>query len=71
MSLIYFVLLALDEKPYLMNAIKTGEVELHCAINGDWEKSLISPEKVKNYNADLRWWTFTNGGAKNCEIINK
>ena len=48
--------------------VKSGKVELHCAINSDWEKSLILSDKVIDYNAELRYWTFTNGGASNCEI---
>lgn len=55
----------------VLSQVKSGEVELHCATNGDWQKSLISKENVVGYNAELEHWTFTKGGASNCEIKNK
>lgn len=55
----------------VLSQVKSGEVELHCATNGDWQKSLISKENIFGYNAELGHWTFTNGGASNCEIKNK
>ncbi len=46
--------------------VKSGEYSLIC-IMPDGER-VISPDMVTRFDPDFGW-TFTNGSAKNCQVI--
>ena len=48
-----------------LRAVQSGEVELVCVIND--ETRMIAPSQVVDLMDGV--WIFSNGHAKNCEVI--
>jgi len=46
---------------------KNGDYILQCDIKGEWKT--INPDKIVGFDDETGAFIFTNGYAKNCEVI--
>lgn len=52
--------------PSTLERIRSGELQVECDLRSGTK--IIDPNMIVSFDADNRYFRFTNGGAKSCRV---
>lgn len=66
-TLVLVGLMSMDNRTETEKKVMSGEWSLYCQLNSGYTQ--IDKEKITGFNEISGEWNFTNGYAKNCDIV--